>query len=91
MILTNYHTHSDFCDGEGPLSGYAEAAFAKGFKALGFSSHSPVPYENDWTMQHARFDEYLKTAESLKKEWAGRLEIYTGMELDYLKEDAPES
>lgn len=88
MFLVNYHTHCDFCDGQGSMRSYAEAAFGKGFKALGFSSHSPAPYENEWTMKAERFGEYLETAAALRKDFSGRMEIYTGLELDYLKEDA---
>ena len=33
----NYHTHTDFCDGQNTPEEMAEAAAKKGFIALGFS------------------------------------------------------
>ena len=84
MIKTNYHTHSAYCDGKGNLNEIAEEAVRRGLKALGFSSHAPLPMDRDWTMSEVRLPEYLAELKRLKKEWKGKLEIYTGLEIDYI-------
>ena len=84
MLLTNYHTHFELDDGSGPLSAYAESALSRGMKILGFSPHAPLPYPNDWAMQDSNLPVYLSGVSALRKEYAGRLEICTGLEIDYV-------
>ena len=41
-MKTNYHTHTTFCDGRDTPEAVVRAAIAKGFSAIGFSSHSEM-------------------------------------------------
>ena len=41
-MLTNYHTHTTWCDGRDSAEEMVRAAIAKGFSVLGFSSHSDM-------------------------------------------------
>ena len=82
--MTNYHTHSRFCDGKGEPREYVEYALANGFSALGFSGHSPLPYENTFSIKEDKFEEYCDTIRALKEEYAGRLDIRLGLEIDYV-------
>jgi histidinol-phosphatase (PHP family) len=82
--IANYHCHSRLDDGVGELAEYAAAALAKGFVTLGYSGHAPVPFEADWTMPAALLPEYLATVRSLKTQYAGRLEILLGLEVDFV-------
>lgn len=84
MAWANYHTHSDFCDGSGCLEDYIDSALANDVVSLGFSSHGPVPVENDWSMPKNRFNEYCDAIDSLKKKYIDKLEIYKGIEIDYV-------
>ncbi|MBI9098069.1 MAG: histidinol-phosphatase [Spirochaetaceae bacterium] len=85
MLLTNYHTHCDFCDGAGKPEDYITEAISKGFHALGFSSHAPISFEREWTLSEKSVPDYLQTINSLKREYADRIEVYTGLEIDYLE------
>jgi histidinol-phosphatase (PHP family) len=82
--LSNYHCHSRLDDGLGELEEYAAAAFAKGFATLGFSGHAPVPFDAGWTMPAELLPEYIATVQRLKREYAGRLEILLGLEVDFI-------
>jgi len=84
LIKTNFHTHSKYCDGRGELREFADAAVEKGFACLGFSSHAPVPFDTDWMMKSGDLDRYLRETRSLAAEFRGRLEILTGLEIDYI-------
>ena len=48
----NFHTHTNFCDGKNTPEEIVLAAIAKGFTAIGFSSHSlgfeDLPYGKSW-------------------------------------------
>lgn len=84
MRPTNYHTHSRYCDGAGEPAEYAEAAVNKGFAALGFSSHAPLPFASDWTMKPDDLPRYTAEIRSLAERYRGTLEIYLGLEIDYI-------
>lgn len=88
MNLTNYHSHSDFCDGKAPLEDFVKSAVAAGFTAYGVSSHAPLPFPTKWTMEKVQVPEYLKEIGRLKDKYAGQIELYAGMEIDYLDEES---
>lgn len=84
MQLSNYHSHCNFCDGRSYPEDFVKFAISHGFRAYGFSSHSPLPFETFWNMPKDDMDEYLKEIGRLKEKYAGKIEIYCGMEIDYL-------
>lgn len=86
MQHRNYHTHSHYCDGQGQLQEYVEKAIGKGFEALGFSGHAPLPFVNDWTMDDENLPLYLNEVTQLKRRYRDEIEIYVGLEIDYLDE-----
>lgn len=84
MRKTNYHTHSSFCDGKGSLEEYVESAIGRGMVALGFSGHAPLPFPNEWTMSEENLPAYLEDVRRLRDTYRGSIEIYLGLEADYL-------
>ncbi len=85
MLLTNYHTHCEFCDGKGDPEEYILQAIKKGFHALGFSTHAPISNQKDWTIPEESIPDYLNKLESLKAKYRDKIEIYKGFEIDYLE------
>jgi histidinol-phosphatase (PHP family) len=79
---TNYHTHNQLCDGSAPLGEYVAEAERRGFSALGFTSHAPLPFANDWTLQEKDLETYCREVLALKK--STDMEIYLGLEIDYI-------
>ena len=86
MQLSNYHSHCTFCDGRSMPEDFVKFAISHGFRAYGFSSHSPLPFDTFWNMSKDDMPEYLAEINRLKEKYAGRLEIYTSLEMDYLDE-----
>jgi len=84
IVGSNYHMHNEFCDGEGSIEDYVRAGMERGFAALGFSSHAPIPVENDWTLKEEHLGLYLAELERQRRKWKGRIEIYKGLEIDYI-------
>jgi len=80
--LTNYHTHNSLCDGTGELEEYLATARRKGFAALGFTSHAPLPFINDWTLAEADLETYCSRVRELQKD--SDPELYLGLEIDYI-------
>lgn len=83
-VFVNYHTHTLFSDGSGEPQHYIDAAKAAGMEALGFSDHSPLPFENTFALREERVQEYADHIKSLKKRYAGEFEVMLGMEVDYI-------
>lgn len=81
---SNFHSHCTFCDGQKPAEDFVRTAISNGFRAYGFSSHSPLPFETFWNMSKADMPAYLTEINRLKNNYAGEIEIYLGLEIDYL-------
>ena len=83
MQLSNYHSHCLFCDGRSTPENFIRFAIAHKFRAYGFSSHSPLPFETNWNMSKDDMPEYLAEIERLKHKYKEQLEIYVGLEIDF--------
>lgn len=81
---TNYHTHSDFCDGRNSVEEIILAAIEKKFTILGFSSHSLFPHADSWQMPSARHEEYFSCVRSLAQKYSDKIKIYCGLEADFV-------
>ena len=62
-------------------------ALSEGFTSYGFSSHAPLPFSTAWTMEWDIMDDYLSEFHRLKEKYAGRIELYIGLEIDYLNKE----
>lgn len=81
--ITNYHTHTVFCDGRFEAVCYADEAVRLGMASLGFSAHAPVNFPTGWTLNPSRVGAYYDEIRRLQREYAGRLDIYCGLEADF--------
>jgi histidinol-phosphatase (PHP family) len=86
MSPSNFHSHCTFCDGRSHPEDFIKFALARNFRAYGFSSHSPLPFETFWNMSACDMTEYIAEITRLKEKYGERLEIYLGLEIDYLDE-----
>ncbi|MBO5690823.1 MAG: histidinol-phosphatase [Spirochaetaceae bacterium] len=84
MILTNYHTHTHFCDGLEAPEVMVQEAIAKGFSVLGFSGHTVHPFASDWHIPLDKLPDYVAEINRLKEKYQGQIEILCGFEADYL-------
>lgn len=85
-MYSNFHSHCTFCDGRSFPEDFVKFAVARGFRAYGFSSHAPLPFETSWNMTKGDMPEYVAEIERLKRKYAGKIELYIGLEIDYLDE-----
>ena len=82
LSKTNFHTHSNYCDGKGTLREMVDFAVAHGFSALGFTGHCPLPFKNTFSITD--YEGYCNEVRALKAEYADRIEISLGLEIDYI-------
>ncbi len=85
-IKGNYHTHNYLCGhAGGTVSDYAEEAVRCGLKELGVSDHckppigSGEPYLTPTTLG----DKYLPQFDVARKKFDGKLEIFSGVEIEF--------
>ncbi|HAG68990.1 MAG TPA: hypothetical protein DCL38_03340 [Lachnospiraceae bacterium] len=87
-IDKNYHTHTVRCHhAQGSEREYIEAAIKKGMRTLGFSDHTPQPFKDGYVssirMVMDELDDYVGTVRALSEEYRGRIDIMTGLEVEY--------
>ena len=84
--LQNLHTHSTFCDGKNTLEEMVEAALARGFRSIGFSKHSYMPFSTYFkhTAEEAAVNDaaYRAEAARLKELYRGKIDIYCAEEVE---------
>ena len=79
-MLTNYHTHTTFCDGKGTPEQVVLSAIKEGFDAIGFSGHGYTEYDLRYCMKDVAG--YIREVVRLREKYKEKIEIYLGIEED---------
>ena len=80
----NLHTHSIYSDGKSQPREIVEEAIRQGLTTLGFSEHSPLPFDNTFSVKSADMPSYVAEIAQLKEEFKDKIDIYCALEADYL-------
>jgi len=86
----NLHTHTTHCDGAQSAEEMIKAAIQKGGESIGFSEHSHVPFDKDYSMSIKETQLYISEIKTLKKKYEDHFNVFLGIELDYATEDIPD-
>lgn len=90
---SNYHTHTKRCKhAAGEDCDYIEEAIQNNYKVLGFSDHTPWPYNNFISpirMLDDELPEYAHSILSLKDTYKDRIHIHLGLECEYFPKYIP--
>ena len=81
-LNTNYHTHSLYCDGKEPLPAFVTAAEKLSYTQLGFSSHAPVPFENDFGIKEEEIETYCREIDELQQHT--HITLLKSLECDFI-------
>ena len=82
-MWSNFHTHSNYCDGKADISEYVRKAEQLNMVSLGFSSHAPLPFPCKWCMKSEDMDLYLNSISKMQQENSS-IQIFKGLEVDYI-------
>jgi histidinol-phosphatase (PHP family) len=89
MKYSCLHTHTTFCDGRDSVEAMCQYAWKRGFVSLGFSAHAPLPAdfgpETEWHLHWDRLTEYVDAVQDAKRRWQGKLQVFLGLEVDYIR------
>lgn len=86
-MKVNLHTHTYRCGhAEGTEEEYVLAAIENGYTKLGFSDHTPFPYEGGYVNRTKMLPEqlpgYMETVLALKEKYKDQIEIVMGLECE---------
>lgn len=84
LIRANYHTHTTWCDGAHAPEAVILSAIAKGFEAIGFSSHVAFPERILGMLDPDKGLEYAADIRRLQAKYADRIKVFLGVEADYI-------
>jgi len=98
-LFQNLHTHTHFSDGSDDPEKYVESALMQGLVSLGFSDHSPLPFENAFALKEEETGTYCENIKELRKKHQtpdipdreteirnpkSKFQIFLGMEADFI-------
>ena len=89
MNYQNLHTHTTYCDGKLSAEEMVQAALRNGGGSLGFSEHSYVFFDEEYSMSLADIPLYIAEINALKEKYAGQIEIFLGIEQDIFTPSVP--
>jgi histidinol-phosphatase (PHP family) len=82
-MWSNYHCHTNFCDGKKSVAEVIGQAKSMKMIAVGLSSHAPLPFANKWSMKQGMLDSYLEEIRKAKENNEGT-QVYAGLEVDFI-------
>ena len=83
MILSDFHTHTAYCDGNNSPEEMILEAVSRGMRKLGFSGHSYTPFDEAPCMSPEGTEQYRQEIHRLREKYSGQIEILCGIEQDY--------
>jgi histidinol-phosphatase (PHP family) len=89
LLFSSMHTHTLFCDGKDDVETMCKAAYEKKLCSVGFSAHAPIfkrtGIKTEWHLSDDCLNEYVTEVLAAKDRWRGKLDVYLGFEVDYIK------
>jgi len=85
----NLHTHTTYVDGYVTAEEMILVALEKGGTSIGFSEHSHVSFDHDYSLKLDDIPKYVDEVNALKQKYEGQIEIFLGIEEDYYTDVMP--
>jgi histidinol-phosphatase (PHP family) len=79
------HCHTPLCrHAVGEPEEYVQNALERGLKGIHVTCHGPTPREWSHCMKRHEWPEYLAIVERARDKFAGQIEVFTGVECDFM-------
>ncbi len=87
-MKSNYHTHTQRCNhAVGDDEAYVQRAINGGFDILGFSDHTPWPFDDGYIsgirMRTDELDGYVESIRHLRDKYCDQIEVKVGLECEF--------
>lgn len=80
--MTDFHVHTNFCDGRDSPEDMVLAGIQKGLKKIGIVVHSYVSFDPNSCIPLEKVDDYVYEISLLKKKYSDKIDIFCGIEAD---------
>jgi histidinol-phosphatase (PHP family) len=80
----NLHQHSNYSDGKDELGKYVQKAIELNFSAIGFTEHSPLPFNNPFSLKQEKVNDYVNEIDLLREKYLHQIIIHRGLEMDFI-------
>ena len=90
MILQDFHTHTNYCDGENTPEEMVIAAVKKGMEKLGILCHSYTNFDKSYCIKKERIADFQKEIKNLAEKYKDKIQIFCGVEQDYFSDESTE-
>lgn len=84
MFISNLHTHTNYCDGKNTAEEIIQTAIVNHIHSIGISTHGPTSFLTDWNIKIDNIEKYLDEVNYLKAKYKNDINIFLGMEIDYI-------
>ncbi len=81
---SDFHMHTTWSDGSAGVREVIAAAARKGMERIALTDHMPLPYKDRYEMDADNIDRYREEILGVRGEYAGKMEVRLGMEMEYL-------
>lgn len=85
-MIDNFHSHTWRCrHASGTEEEYVQAAIQNGYRAFGFSDHTPWPGSvgSNARMDENQLEDYIDTVKNLRHKYTDKIRIHLGLEVEY--------
>jgi len=86
----NLHTHTTYVDGYVSAEEMVLTAIKMNGSSIGFSEHSHVPFDLEYSLSIEDIPKYIDEVNALKEKYADKIEIFLGIEQDYFTDNMPD-
>ena len=83
MLPADFHTHTCYDHARGTPAEMAAEALRMGMRALGIVGHARMEFFCDYAMTPEGEQRFFAEMQALKARYAGQLDLFCGIELDY--------
>ena len=87
MVLTDLHSHTNYCDGNNTPEEMVLSAIEKGMECIGLSGHGHTSFDESFCMSVEGQREYIAEVKRLKEKYADQIELRLGVELDSFSDE----
>ena len=82
MIRGDFHTHTNFCDGNTSAEEMVLAAIERGMPLIGITTHSHTDFDTSYCIPRERIGEYRREIARLKEAYGDKITVLCGIEQD---------
>jgi len=87
MILSDYHVHTVYCDGNDTPRDMVLSAIDKGMSEIGILAHSFTPFDKRYCIQEEKIQAFIREISELKVEFKDKIKVLCGVEQDYFSKN----